>query len=106
MQNKKIDKDSFSEQCYKILVKVPKGKVTTYKAIAYALNTRAYRAVGTAMKNNPNAPKIPCHRVIKSDGKIGNYAFGTKKKIKMLKNEGIKIKNNRIDLYKYLYKFQ
>jgi methylated-DNA-[protein]-cysteine S-methyltransferase len=97
---------SFSERCYEVLKKVPKGKVTTYKEIAHALNSKAYRAVGTAMNKNPYAPKVPCHRVVNSDGKIGKYAWGTNKKIKMLKEEGVEIKNNKINLKKYLHKFK
>ena len=96
---------NFNERCYLILRKVPKGKVTTYKEIAKSLNSKAYRAVGNAMNKNPYAPKVPCHRVVKSDGKVGGFASGTKKKIKMLKEEGIEISNNKISLKKYLYKF-
>ena len=96
---------SFPEKCYHILIKVPKGKVTTYKAIAKALNSRAYQAVGTAMKNNPYAPIVPCHRVINSNGDIGNFNKGQKIKIQMLKREGIEIINNNIDLDKYGFKF-
>ncbi len=96
---------SFSERCYKILRKVPKGKVTTYKEIAKALHSKAYRAVGSAMHNNPYAPAVPCHRVINSNGNIGGFFSGTDTKIKMLKVEGIEIKNNKIDLKKYGFKF-
>ena len=96
----------FSERCYSLLRKVPKGKVTTYAEIAKALNTKAYRAVGNAMNKNKNSPKIPCHRVINSNGSIGNYNLGVKRKIEMLRKEGILIKNNKIDLDKYLYKFK
>ncbi len=91
----------FSDKVYSILKKVPKGKVTTYKELAKALNTKAYRAVGNALRCNPYAPLIPCHRVVKSDGSIGGYIGKTKgkaikKKIKLLEKEGIKIKNNKI----------
>lgn len=98
---------SFREKCYSLLQKVPKGKVTTYKEIALALNTRAYRAVGSAMKNNPNTPIVPCHRVVKSNGEIGNYSAkgGTERKISLLKEEGIKIKNNKVNLSDYIHKF-
>ncbi len=96
---------SFNERCYKILRKVPKGKVTTYKEIAKALNSKAYRAVGNAMNKNPYAPEVPCHRVIKSNGEIGGFASGTKNKVKLLKKEGIGIKRNKINLDKYFYKF-
>jgi len=94
---------SFSERCYRILRKVPKGKVTTYKALAERLNTKAYR-VGNAMNRNPYAPKVPCHRVINSSGELGGFASGIKNKIKLLKKEGIQIKNNKIDLRKYQFK--
>jgi methylated-DNA-[protein]-cysteine S-methyltransferase len=96
---------SFNEKCYEILRKVPKGKVTTYKEIAKKLNSKAYRAVGNAMNKNPYAPEVPCHRVIKSDGEVGGFESGTKNKIKMLKRENIEIKNNKINLDKYIYKF-
>lgn len=92
---------SFNERCYKILKRVPKGKVTTYKALARNLNTKAYRAVGNAMNKNPYAPKVPCHRVINVSGELGGFASGLKNKITLLKKEGIEIKNNKIDLNKY-----
>lgn len=97
---------NFNEKCYEILKKVPKGRVTTYKEIARALKSKAYRAVGNAMNKNPYAPVVPCHRVVNSDGNIGGFASGTKNKIKMLKKEGIEIINNKIDLTKYLFKFR
>jgi len=89
-------KQTFSERCYEILRKVSKGRITTYKEIAKALNTKAYRAVGNAMNKNPYAPEVPCHRVVSSDGNIGGFAHGTKKKIEMLKKEGIETKNDEI----------
>jgi len=98
-------KKSFNERCYKILRKVPKGKVTTYKEIARALRSKAYRAVGNAMNKNPYSPEVPCHRVIKSNGEVGGFASGVKKKIRLLKKEGIEIKRGKIDFKKYLYKF-
>lgn len=101
-----MSKKSFSEKCYSLLRKVPKGKTTTYKDIAEALNTKAYRAVGRAMNKNPYAPQVACHRVIKSNGKIGGFAGGTKKKIALLKKEGIKIKDRKVQNMKgFLYRF-
>jgi len=97
-------KKSFNERCYSELKKVPKGKVTTYKALAKALNSKAYRAVGNAMNKNPYAPKVPCHRVVGSDGSMTGFASGINNKIKMLKSEGIEIKNNKVDLSKYEHK--
>ena len=102
MKNKK----SFSEKCYELLKKVPRGKITTYKILAEKLKTKAYRAVGNAMNKNPYSPEVPCHRVVKSDGKVGGFESGTKNKIKMLKKEGIPIKNKRIENFKkYVYNF-
>lgn len=96
---------NFNEKCYEILRTIPKGKVTTYKAIALALKSKGYRAVGNAMNKNPHDTEIyPCHRVISSSGEIGGYAHGTEAKIKRLKSEGIIIENNRIDLKKYSHK--
>ena len=96
----------FQERCYSLLQKLPRGKVTTYKALAQALNSQAYRAVGTAMKNNLSPIKVPCHRVIKSSGEIGNYSQGVAKKIALLKKEGVEIINNKVELSKYLYNFK
>ncbi|HKZ33941.1 MAG TPA: MGMT family protein [Candidatus Nanoarchaeia archaeon] len=99
-------KNSFAERCYKILRKVPRGKVTTYGEIAKALKSNAYRAVGNAMNKNPfPGSKVPCHRVVKSNGEVGGFASETGKKVSMLKEEGINIVEGKIDLGKYLYKF-
>lgn len=98
--------EDFYEKCYIILKEVPRGKITTYKEIANQLNSKAYRAVGKAMNKNPYAPKIPCHRVINSNGNVGRFAFGVENKIRILKKEGIKFKENKIINFKrYLFKF-
>ena len=99
-------KKTFNEKCYEKLMKVPHGRVTTYAEIARALKTKAYRAVGGAMKKNTNAPRVPCHRVVKSNGDVGEYNEGTHKKIKLLEREGHIIKNNKVQNFKEkLYKF-
>lgn len=96
---------NFSEKVYGLTKQIPKGKVSTYKEIANAMNFKAYRAVGNALHTNPFAPIVPCHRVVKNNGKIGGFASGVKKKIKMLEKEGIKIKRNKIvDFEKVLFK--
>ena len=101
-----LKKTTFSEDCYDLLKKVPKGKVTTYAALAQALGTKAYRAVGNAMNKNPHAPKVPCHRVIKTDGSVGGYAFGEKRKISLLKQEGLRIETGKVlNFEKILFKF-
>jgi len=98
-------KKSFNEKCYDVLRKVPKGKVTTYGAIARALGGKGARAVGNAMNKNPYAPEVPCHRVIKSDGRIGGFADAPEVKIDLLRGEGIEIKNGKIDLVKFGFLF-
>ena len=96
----------FQEKVWKLMEKIPKGKVTTYKIIAKKLNCRAYRAVGNACHNNPYFPRVPCHRVINSNGDIGGFASGTEKKIKLLKKDGIKIKDGKVlNLEKVIHHF-
>ncbi len=103
---KKYGTGPFNERCYALLRKVPKGKVTTYKALANALGTRAYRAVGQAMNRNPYAPTVPCHRVVSSDGSIGGFAHGEDAKIKMLKKENVHVLNGKVvDFEKKLFLF-
>ena len=75
---------------YKLLIKTPNGKVTTYGDIAKQLgNKKLARSVGKILHNNPNPFVIPCHKVVLSNGKIGGYAYGVKMKKNLLKNEGI-----------------
>jgi len=95
------------EKVYKKLLEVPKGKITTYGELAKAIGLKnGQRVIGKIMNKNPYPVIVPCHRVIKSDGKIGGYAWGEKVKAKMLSNEGIKIKNGKIlDVEKSIYRF-
>jgi len=82
---------------YEIVKKIPKGKVLNYKQVAQLTGfPRAWRAVGNILNKNPDPKTIPCHRVIRSDGKIGGYKNGVKKKIALLKKEGLKIKKRRL----------
>jgi len=91
----------FKEEVYKIGKQIPKGKIITYKKIAKKINKpRAYRAVGNILNKNFNK-EVPCHRVIRSDGFVGGYNKGLKKKIKLLRQEGIEIKKNKIDVDKF-----
>ncbi len=97
---------SFNETVWQFCKKVPKGKVTTYKEIAAAMKTKAYRAVGNALNKNPYSPVVPCHRVVGCNGDLVGFAHGLKAKARLLRKEGIKIKNNRIlNFKKVLYKF-
>jgi len=82
------------EKVYSLVKRIPKGRVSTYKIIASKLGTKAYRAVGNALNKNKK-PIIPCHKVVKSSANIGFYNKGLKKKIKMLKDEGLKLRTIR-----------
>jgi len=103
---------SFNENVWNKMRKIPRGKVTTYKELAKALNTKAYRAVGNACRRNPYAPKVPCHRVVKTNGTIGGFAGevagkNIRKKIRLLKKEGVDVQDGRIvDFEKRLFKFR
>ena len=101
----------FYNKVYNLTKKIPKRKISTYKIIGDKLETKAYRLIGQALKNNPYAPKVPCHRVINSKGELHGFS-GSKsqkslnKKANLLKKEGIKIKNNKIlNFKKILHKF-
>ena len=86
-----------STKVYRKLLQVPKGKVTTYGELAKAVGLKnGQRAIGMIMKKNPFPVIVPCHRVVKSDSKIGGYAYGEMVKFKMLTKEGIKIKDGKI----------
>jgi len=79
----------FQKQVYEAVKKIPKGKTMTYAEVAELIGKpRAARAVGNALNKNPFAPEVPCHRVIRSDGAIGGFAWGGNKKIQLLKSEG------------------
>ncbi len=84
----------FQEKVWKLMKRIPEGKITTYKIIAEKLGTKAYRAVGNACANNPYSPEVPCHRVVNSDGRVGNFSApgGIQAKIKLLQSEGLEIK--------------
>jgi len=82
---------------YEVVRKIPKGRVMAYKQVAKLTGSPlAFRAVGNALNKNPDLKTIPCHRVIKSDGTVGGYRHGTKKKLSLLKKEGMVIKDRRV----------
>jgi methylated-DNA-[protein]-cysteine S-methyltransferase len=86
----------FSNGVYNIVKKIPCGRVLTYKQVALKLGNIGYvRAVGNALNKNRDK-KVPCHRVIRSDGFVGGYARGTVRKIEILRKEGIKMKEGKV----------
>jgi len=79
------------------LLQVPEGKITTYGDLAKAVGLQnGQRVIGTIMKKNPFPGIVPCHRVVKSDSKIGGFVYGERVKSQMLVKEGIKIKDGKI----------
>ncbi|MGI0007164.1 MAG: MGMT family protein [Nitrosotalea sp.] len=91
---------------YEKLLKVPKGKVTTYSELAKAVGLKnGQRTIGRMMNKNPFPVIVPCHRVILSTGKIGGYAWGEKVKTNMLSKEGIAIKKGKILDKDKIYRF-
>src|SRR5438874_2075117 len=100
-----MNNNSFT-RIYDIVAKIPKGKVMTYKQVSILANVATPRIVGFAMAANKDTQKVPCHRVIKSDGTLAGYAMGGNsiKKLK-LEQEGIVFtKYGKVDLEKSLYK--
>jgi O-6-methylguanine DNA methyltransferase len=85
------------EKIFGLARQIPKGRVSTYGALACALGKKELaRAVGAALGRNTNPAKTPCHRVVCSDGSIGGYRRGVSKKIALLKKEGVAVKHGRI----------
>ena len=88
--------ENFRKRVYQIVRRIPKGKMMSYKEVTErAGRPLAWRAVGNIL-NRHQEPGLPCHRVIRSNGKIGGYREGIKKKIKLLISEGLKIKKKKI----------
>ena len=84
----------FQLKVWEYLKTIPKGSVKTYKQVAIALKKpKSVRAVANACGKNPYAPKIPCHRVIRSDGGLGGYSGrgGVKTKLRLLRSEKVEI---------------
>jgi methylated-DNA-[protein]-cysteine S-methyltransferase len=97
---------SFQDQVLKLVSKVPRGKVTTYKELARAVGRpKAWRAVANALASNLHPIKIPCHRVVRSDGGVGGYKLGERKKAELLSGEGVEIKARKVRLSRYLFRF-
>jgi len=95
---------SLYQKVLNLCKKIPKGKVTTYKILAEKLGTRAYRAVGTALRRNKNPIVIPCHRVVNSNGRVGQYNQGQRKKVQLLEQEGVQVHRGRVDLKRFLWR--
>ncbi len=82
----------FQQKVYEAVSRIPRGEVRSYKQIAEQIGSpNAYRAVGSALNKNPYIGKVPCHRVIRSNGAIGGFQKGVQVKTHLLKKEGVNI---------------
>ncbi len=96
----------FQEEVLEATSEIPEGRVTTYKKLAEAVGKpKSYRGVGNILAHNPRYEKVPCHRVVKSNGDIGGFIEGQEKKEALLREEGVEIKNGKVNLEKHLFKF-
>lgn len=85
----------FQERVYAACSEIPRGKVTTYALLGRHIGCKAARAIGQALRHNPRAPVVPCHRVIASDRRIGGFNGETSgseiaRKIQLLRDEGVR----------------
>jgi len=100
----------FESRVYEALTQIPRGRVTTYGLLAVYLDCGSARAVGQALRRNPNGPRVPCHRVVRADLSLGGYAGATagatwRRKHRLLEQEGIPIEGNCVASREYLYDF-
>jgi methylated-DNA-[protein]-cysteine S-methyltransferase len=85
---------------------IPEGRVSTYKLLTDSLGLKCYRLAGTLLGHNSELIKIPCHRIILSSGKVGDYAKGIEEKIRLLKAEGITFNGEKVEnLKNILFRF-
>jgi len=101
----------FQKRVYAALALVPRGRVTTYKLLAGHLRCRSCRAVGQALKRNPYAPKVPCHRVIASDLTPGGFmgrrdASALRRKLDLLAKEGVRFQAGKLAEPRRLFMFR
>lgn len=89
---------NFKRQILSLVAKIPSGQIATYGQLASLAGQPTYwRQVGWLLSQNKN-PQIPCHRVIRSNGRVGGYNRGTVEKMRRLRKEGVMVKNVRVDL--------
>lgn len=107
------DKGSlFAQSVYDALRHIPRGKVVTYGQLARAINCGSSQAVGQALRRNPHAPEVPCHRVVRAGGYLGGYQGKTQgepleRKISLLRREGVVfLSDDRVDLDQSGHTFQ
>ncbi|MBU4201021.1 MAG: MGMT family protein [Verrucomicrobia bacterium] len=101
---------SFQQLVYAATRTIPRGRVATYKLLADHIGCRSCRAVGQALKRNPDAPRVPCHRVIASDGTLGGFqgrcaGAALRRKTYLLAAEGVRFSHGRLADPRRLFRF-
>jgi len=100
-------KNNFFEQVYKVVRKIPEGKVMTYGQVAAAIGTRDARKVGWALHANPDESNVPCHRVVNIEGHLApGYAFGgpNEQKNRLMAEGVVFVDGDKVDLKRCLWK--
>ncbi len=89
-----------------LLLRIPKGKVTTYQELAKAAGSGP-RAVGQVMKRNRQPDFYPCFKVIKATGHVGEYSGPgrVREKVRRLRADGVEVRNGRVDLDRFMHRF-
>ena len=110
MNAKKFGTSKFQEKVYRAVRLIPRGYVTTYGILAAQIGCLSCRAVGQALKRNPYAPDVPCHRVISSDFKIGGFQGRTggvaiRRKMELLQKEGVLFPNGMLSDCSRVFRF-
>lgn len=96
-----------AEKVYQSLRKIPRGKVLTYMRLSVISGVKSPRVVGNILHRNPDQSLNPCHRVVSSEGKLATrFVFGgIKAQTKKLENEGVVVKNKKVDLQQFLWNY-
>ena len=100
----------FQKNVYQVISRIPRGRVSTYKIVAAQVRCKSCRAVGQALRRNPFAPQVPCHRVIASDLTLGGFAgrrqgAEIRRKERMLAAEGVHFRDGRLADSRRVFKF-
>ena len=102
MTNKRDDRrETCAQRVYGRLGQIPVGRVVTYGELARAVHCGSARAMGPILRRNPDAPRVPCHRVIRSDGRLGGYqgqsgGRATLRKMQLLEGEGVVFEQGKL----------
>jgi methylated-DNA-[protein]-cysteine S-methyltransferase len=93
------EKTEFEKAVLVATFKIPRGKISTYKRVAEKIGKpRAYRAVANALHKNPLHPVVPCHRVVRSDGKFGGEKKGAEARRKLVEKEGVPLEKGKVKI--------